>query len=52
MLHIWLIPVLVILALVLFAFYLMMKYRGGPGVRTEGKTVVDKPLEEHDLPPE
>jgi hypothetical protein len=52
MLHIWLIPALILIAVVLCAFYLVMKYRGGTGVRTDGRTVVDKPGEEHDLPPE
>ncbi len=46
MLHVWLIPVLVILLLVLVVFFLVVKYRGGTGVRTEGRTVVDKPEEE------
>ncbi len=51
MLHLWLVPTLVVLAVVLCGFYLLMKYKGGTGVRTQGKTVVDEPREEHDLPP-
>ncbi|HWX21426.1 MAG TPA: hypothetical protein VN578_16110 [Candidatus Binatia bacterium] len=51
MLHVWLIPALVILFIILCAFYLFIKYRGGTGVRTEGRTLVHKPGEEEDLPP-
>ena len=51
MLHIWLIPALVILALVLLGFYLVVKFRGGSGVRTEGRTLMDKPEAEEDMPP-
>ncbi len=51
MLHIWLIPALVILALVLVGFYLLVKTKGGSGVRSEGKTLMDKPEPEQDLPP-
>lgn len=46
MLHVWLIPALIILALVLIGFYLIVKFRGGSGVRSEGRTVVDKPDDE------
>ena len=53
MLHIWLIPALVVLAVVLIGFYLLIVAHGGSGVRTEGKTVVDRPVEaEEELPPE
>ncbi len=52
MLHWWLLPALAVLVVVLWTFYLVLKSRGGSGVRTEGKTVLDKPTEEHDLPPE
>ena len=51
MLHIWLIPVLVFLVVVVCLFYLMLRARGGTGVRTDGRTVVDKPESEEDLPP-
>ncbi len=49
MLHWWLIPLLVIVGLVLWAFYLVVRNRGGTGVRTEGRTMVDKP-DEDDFP--
>jgi len=51
MLHIWLIPALVILAIVLLLFYLIVKLKGGSGVRTEGRTLMDKPEPEEDMPP-
>ena len=51
MLHIWLIPALIILAVVLIGFYLILKFTGGPGVRTEGRTVVHKDVEEDSPPP-
>ena len=46
MLHIWLIPALMILLAVVCGFYLVVKLRGGSGVRTDGRTIVDKPAEE------
>ena len=46
MLHVWLIPALIILGLILVGFYLVVKFRGGSGVRSDGRTVVDKPDEE------
>jgi hypothetical protein len=51
MLHVWLIPALAILAAVIGAFYLLIKFKGGTGVRTEGRTVVHKPQDEENLPP-
>ena len=51
MLHWWLIPALVILGLVIVVFYLTVKFTGGTGIRTEGRTVVDKPQEEDNPPP-
>ena len=56
MLHRWVIPIAVVLAVALWAFYLVLKSCGGTGLRTEGKTLVDKPEEgtasgEEDLPP-
>jgi hypothetical protein len=42
-LHFWLIPLLVVLFIVLTAFYLVIKFKGGTGVRTEGRTLVHKP---------
>jgi len=51
MLHVWLVPALAVLAAVIAGFYLLVKLKGGTGVRTEGRTMVDKPLAEEDLPP-
>ena len=47
MLHVWLIPVLLILLAVLGIFYLVVKNHGGSGARTEGRTLVDKPDEDN-----
>lgn len=49
MLDWWLFPLLVVLFLVLWIFYKVMKNRGGAGIRTEGRTLVDKP--DDDAPP-
>ncbi len=46
MLHWWLIPVLGLFLVALWVFYLFLKAKGGTGVRTEGRTLVDKPDEE------
>ena len=51
MLHLWLIPALAILAVVVAIFYLVVRFTGGGGVRTEGRTVHHEPNEEDDLPP-
>jgi len=51
MLHIWLIPALLIFAVAVGGFYLLIKFKGGSGVRTEGKTVVDKPMDDDNPPP-
>jgi hypothetical protein len=50
MLHVWLIPALILLALIFFAFYGLMNVRGGTGVRTEGKTLMHMP-DDDDAPP-
>jgi hypothetical protein len=47
MLHWWLIPLLVALVVLLWAFYQVLKRNGGTGVRTEGRTLVDKPDEDN-----
>lgn len=52
MLHVWLIPALVVILVVLIGFYLIVKSTGGSGVRSEGKTLLDKPQPEEDLPPQ
>ena len=48
-LHFWLLPFLAILSVSVWVFYMAMKHTGGPGVRTEGRTVVDKPVDEDRL---
>lgn len=46
MLHWWLIPLLIALIVLLWAFYTTIKHQGGAGVRTDGRTLVDKPDDE------
>lgn len=46
MLHWWLIPLMAALVIILWAFYSVLKHQGGTGVRTEGRTLVDKPSDE------
>jgi hypothetical protein len=46
MLHVWLIPALAVLVLAIWGFYLLIRNKGGSGVRTDGKTMVDKPDDE------
>jgi hypothetical protein len=46
MLHWWLIPMMGALSALLWTFYFVVKQQGGTGVRTEGRTLVDKPDEE------
>lgn len=46
MLHWWLLPLLVALSLALVIFYVLVRFTGGTGVRTEGRTLVDKPGDE------
>jgi len=43
MLHVWLIPAMIVFSLVMGIFYLVVKFGGGSGNRTEGRTLVDKP---------
>lgn len=38
----WVIPVLLIIILGIVALWFVIKKKGGPGVRTKGRTVVDK----------
>lgn len=52
MLHVWLAPVVLVIVVGMAGFYLLIRFYGGSGVRTEGKTVVHKPLAEEDLPPD
>ena len=46
MLDVWLIPALLILVVALVAFYLLMKFAGGSGVRSDGRTLFDRPDDE------
>ena len=41
-LHLWVIPVLMLMVLVVGAFYVAIKFSGGSGIRTDGRTIVDK----------
>ena len=41
-LHFWLIPLLLVTALLLTIFYLVVKHTDGTGVRTEGRTLFHK----------
>jgi hypothetical protein len=52
MLHVWLIPAFVILLVGIAAFYLVLKAVGGSGVRSEGRTLMDKPEVEEESPPQ
>jgi hypothetical protein len=40
----WLIPVLAMLVAGVTIFYLIIRHRGGSGVRGDGVTAVDKPV--------
>jgi hypothetical protein len=50
MLHWWLLPGLAILVIAVAAFYLTVRLTGGSGVRTDGRTMVDKPDEDENSP--
>lgn len=47
MLDYWLFPLIVLLLVVIWSFYAVIKRQGGPGVRSEGRTLVDKPDDEN-----
>ena len=47
MLHVWLIPMVLVLLIILVVFYLVIRNQGGSGARTEGRTLLDKPDEEN-----
>ena len=51
MLHVWLVPALMLLAVAVSVFYLAIRGRGGSGVRGDGRTLHDVPTEEENLPP-
>ena len=40
-----------ILVLAVWLFYLGLRAKGGSGVRTDGRTIVDKPGPDEDPPP-
>ena len=42
----WLVPTVAVLAIATWVFYLAVRNRAGAGVRTEGRTVLDKPVED------
>jgi hypothetical protein len=50
MLHWWLIPSLAVFWLVVWIFYFAIKHKGGSGVRSEGRTLVDKPADPEEPP--
>jgi len=43
MLHVWLLPAMIVFSLGMGVFYLVVRFSGGSGVRTDGRTLVDKP---------
>jgi hypothetical protein len=46
MLHVWLVPALAIVVVVLAVFYLIVRFAGGSGVRSDGRTLLHKPDDE------
>jgi hypothetical protein len=50
MLHWWLLPLLAVIALALVIFYVVVRFTGGSGVRSDGRTLVDKPSDDDDVP--
>ena len=51
MLHVWLIPVLAVAGALVIGFYLVLKFTGGTGARTDGRTVSHTAVDEENLPP-
>ena len=51
MLHLWLIPLIVLLAFIVFILYMAVRAKGGTGVRTEGRTLHHEPRDEDNPPP-
>ena len=51
MLHLWLIPLLLVAGLAVFCLYILVKYRGGKGERSSGRTIVDRSEPQADPPP-
>jgi hypothetical protein len=50
MLHLWLVPALIALAAIVFIFYFAVRGRA-TGVRAEGRTVHDLPVDDDNPPP-
>jgi uncharacterized membrane protein len=50
MLHLWLIPALMVLATVVLIFYFAVRRRAS-GVRADGRTVHDVPVDDDNPPP-
>ena len=48
-LHLWLIPAIAIAFVTLVILYEVIRHSGGSGVRTDGRTLLDKP-ENQDRP--
>jgi len=44
-LHFWLLPLIAILTVSVWIFYLAIRHSGGTGIRGDGRTMVDKPPE-------
>jgi hypothetical protein len=42
----WLIPVIAMVVAGVAVFYLVVRHEGGSGARSDGQTVVDKPVPE------
>jgi hypothetical protein len=51
MLHVWLIPALAVLSILVLGFYVLLRYRGGSGLRSDGRALVDEKTDEPDPPP-
>ena len=47
----WLIPVFVVFFLGIAGFYFVVRLTGGKGMRTDGRTVLDKPVVEDEQGP-
>lgn len=45
-LHFWLIPLIAIVLAGIATFFLVISRQGGSGIRTEGKTLYDQPVDE------
>ena len=52
MLHVWLVPLLAFLVVALWIAYLLVKHRGGDGVRTTGRCLIEDNTSDEDCPPQ